>query len=35
MNVGILGAIEGCAQVKVLDVKPHKACTFAGEEAIN
>ena len=35
VNADILGAIEGCAQVEVLDVKAHKACAFAGEDAIN
>ena len=35
VNAGILGAIEGCSQVKFIYVKAHKACTFAGEEAIN
>ena len=35
VNVGIIGMIEGCAQVKVLDVKAHKACIFVGQDAIN
>ena len=33
--MGILGAIEGCAQVKFIDVKAHKMCTFVGEDNIN
>ena len=35
VNAGIFGVIEGCDQVKVLDVKAHKASTLAGQDAIN
>ena len=35
MNAGIIGAIGVCDQVKVLDVKAHKTCTFVEEDAIN
>ena len=34
MNTGILGAIEGCTQVKFLHFKAHKACAFTGDDAI-
>ena len=30
VNSGILGAIEGCAEVKNLDIKAHEVCTFEG-----
>ena len=35
VNAGILGEIQRCDQVKFLYVKAHKACNFAGKDAIN
>ena len=35
VNGGILGEIEGCAQVKFLCVKAHKVCAFAEEYTID